>query len=775
MTTRRGKSNNTDNGEALNDQQSSQVMSSAASDIEIEHRKWLAMDKLYATPNFQIRHFQEHEKLMGHKNFKTWRAMLNLDLKALNLHPFIESECGMTINVSPGRRVVLDAQTMQYIRASVSKSIAARISNTTFTAYKTMEALEKMFGGNRVQDLVTLHERLQRLRFKAGYDPDRFIADFEQIIEDYTGLGTTYSEEYIKTLFLHKIEGINDPKSHFFTFYTTMSTLRDVTFDEIKEKFVTVVENIPKQYNKRKFDGDSKVQNVDQPTKFRKLDPPKEKFKPETSGKARSLKDKYTSEQLDKLSKMTREEKKKVQCTKCGEYYHTKNDCKNPGRMCFQCFQYGHERKDCTVQKGNFYNIDMFGNNISFFIDSCASHHIVNSRDLLMSFSMYENPISVKTASKNSDLYAIGEGSLPILVNFGKTKSIIRLHGVQYLPNADECIISVSKLNQQFKTSLMLNPKTGFILCRRLKRKIASITETKGIYEMHAKTIDLKNLINSTSPDLTDLNKYKVDNDLFVLLTQNTPQSESVVQETRTTSNIKRKRNRRSKLTTERITMLEQEGDLWHRRMGHISSPILHKLKSVTAGVNDFVTNVTLSNCTVCAQAKQHRKSFNKDRERATRPCAIVHVDLMGPISPPTFEKRNIYIMCVIDDYTRFLQVFLMKSKSSIDVVPCLSESLRFLQANFPGAGQFNILRCDQGTEFNNESIDQILDKYGIVREISEPYCHEHNGLVERLNRRYCTRKSPCFIVRIGISCKFVGTCRTGSLLYLQQNSTLKS
>lgn len=53
--------------------------------------------------------------------------MAYLDLGALNLNAFIESDCGMSVNVSPNYRVVLDAQTVQYLRSRVSKSIGFRI------------------------------------------------------------------------------------------------------------------------------------------------------------------------------------------------------------------------------------------------------------------------------------------------------------------------------------------------------------------------------------------------------------------------------------------------------------------------------------------------------------------------------------------------------------------------------------------------------------------------------------------------------------------------
>ena len=181
--------------------------------------------------------------------------------------------------------------------------------------------------------------------------------------------------------------------------------------------------------------------------------------------------------------------------------------------------------------------------------------------------------------------------------------------------------------------------------------------------------------------------------------------------------------------------MLQQEGELWHRRMGHISPSVVHKLKYVTEGVGEMMCNLTIKNCHVCAPSKQTRKSFTKDREGATRPCEIIHSDLMGPIKPVTFTTKYVYIMCVIDDFTRFLQMFLLKSKMGAEVAKGMCEALRFLQALFPGPGQFSTLRCDMGTEYTGKDMTTVLEKYDIICDESEPFCHEHNGTVERLNR----------------------------------------
>ena len=194
-----------------------------------------------------------------------------------------------------------------------------------------------------------------------------------------------------------------------------------------------------------------------------------------------------------------------------------------------------------------------------------------------------------------------------------------------------------------------------------------------------------------------------------------------------TISTCKLKRNKNDR------NLLCQEGELWHRRMGHISSSYVQKLKNVATGLNDLICTNNINNCTTCAKSKLTRKIFNKQRSRATRPCEIIHADLIGPITPKTYHTQNSYILCVIDDFTRFLFVFVLKTKN--ETIVCMKEALKTLQAQFPSPGQFNTLRCDGGTEFVNGEMESLLGTYGISCEPAEPYTHEHNGTVERLNR----------------------------------------
>lgn len=55
--------------------------------------------------------------------------------------------------------------------------------------------------------------------------------------------------------------------------------------------------------------------------------------------------------------------------------------------------------------------------------------------------------------------------------------------------------------------------------------------------------------------------------------------------------------------------LLCQEGELWHRRMGHISSSYVQKLKNVATGLNDLICTNNINNCTTCAKSKLTRFS----------------------------------------------------------------------------------------------------------------------------------------------------------------------
>lgn len=67
--------------------------------------------------------------------------------------------------------------------------------------------------------------------------------------------------------------------------------------------------------------------------------------------------------------------------------------------------------------------------------------------------------------------------------------------------------------------------------------------------------------------------------------------------------------------------------------------------------------------CSGCLMAKQVRKPFPSHANfRAKQILELVHGDLCGPISPTT-SGGNRYFLLLVDDFSRMMWVYMIKSK----------------------------------------------------------------------------------------------------------------
>ena len=105
--------------------------------------------------------------------------------------------------------------------------------------------------------------------------------------------------------------------------------------------------------------------------------------------------------------------------------------------------------------------------------------------------------------------------------------------------------------------------------------------------------------------------------------------------------------------------------DLWHQRMGHASYKhlsIVSKHESVL-GIPKLnkVSNVV---CGPCQFGKQTKAKHPGTQTLATsRPLKPLHLDLMGPTRTESIGGKK-YIIVVVDDFTRYTWVILLKSWS---------------------------------------------------------------------------------------------------------------
>ncbi|XP_069154328.1 sporulation-specific protein 15-like [Solanum lycopersicum] len=102
------------------------------------------------------------------------------------------------------------------------------------------------------------------------------------------------------------------------------------------------------------------------------------------------------------------------------------------------------------------------------------------------------------------------------------------------------------------------------------------------------------------------------------------------------------------------LSSQNENADLWHRRLGHVSSSLLNKLisKDLVRGLPklEFAENKI---CEACVKGKQIRSSFKpKKQVNSSRTLELLHMDLCGPLKVQSRNDKK-YILVIVDDYSR--------------------------------------------------------------------------------------------------------------------------
>ncbi|KAK1648095.1 hypothetical protein QYE76_065900, partial [Lolium multiflorum] len=112
-----------------------------------------------------------------------------------------------------------------------------------------------------------------------------------------------------------------------------------------------------------------------------------------------------------------------------------------------------------------------------------------------------------------------------------------------------------------------------------------------------------------------------------------------------------------------------------------------------------------------------------------SRPLELLHLDLFGPSHYDTLGGSK-YGLVIVDDYSRYFWVFLLKSKDEThrDFIIFAKKAQRMYES------EIKAIRTDNGTEFKNYTMQEFVDDEGIKHEFSAPHTPQQNGVVERKN-----------------------------------------
>ena len=135
--------------------------------------------------------------------------------------------------------------------------------------------------------------------------------------------------------------------------------------------------------------------------------------------------------------------------------------------------------------------------------------------------------------------------------------------------------------------------------------------------------------------------------------------------------------------------------------------------------------------CDGCLVGKQKRNPFPYEANfRASKVMDLMHGDLCGPITPAT-PAGNQYFLLIVDDYSRFMWIVLLKTKDQA------FEALKKVKvaAEVEAEAKLKALRTDRGGELRSKRFNAYCEEHGIRRYLTVPYTPQQNGVVERRNR----------------------------------------
>lgn len=99
-------------------------------------------------------------------------------------------------------------------------------------------------------------------------------------------------------------------------------------------------------------------------------------------------------------------------------------------------------------------------------------------------------------------------------------------------------------------------------------------------------------------------------------------------------------------------------------------------------------------------------------------------MDIWGPIGTESIQGRH-YFLTIVDDYSRYTWVYLLKCKS--DTRTCIAHFFNLVSTQF--SAKIKVLRTDNGKEF---SMPSYYSSLGIIHQTSCVETPQQNSVVER-------------------------------------------
>ena len=167
--------------------------------------------------------------------------------------------------------------------------------------------------------------------------------------------------------------------------------------------------------------------------------------------------------------------------------------------------------------------------------------------------------------------------------------------------------------------------------------------------------------------------------------------------------------------------------DLWHRRLGHPGQDAMSALQKFS--LIKCNKNRRSSVCHACQLGKHVRLPFSLSTSMSSAKFELIHCDLWT--SPIISNSGFRYYLVIVDDYSHFYWTFPLRQKSCVHAT--LVKFFAYVHTQF--GTQIRALQTDNGTEFINSAVENLLTSHGTILRLSCPYTSQQNGKSERAIR----------------------------------------
>jgi len=190
---------------------------------------------------------------------------------------------------------------------------------------------------------------------------------------------------------------------------------------------------------------------------------------------------------------------------------------------------------------------------------------------------------------------------------------------------------------------------------------------------------------------------------------------------------------------TANVCRISETTQLWHRRLGHLSSSGLKKLVNMADGIDVKELETSLELCETWRVSRLASLiNLIASEQSVLSSWFIATFAVQWTLRPLT--EKDICLLLLMT--THFTVAYTLKAKSEVLKHFKLFQSMAETHFNF----RVSRFRCDNGREYLSTETRQHFEDCGIRFELTIPYTPQQNGVAERMNRTII-EKARCMIL----------------------------